>query len=1505
MVITKQNTRRRQRVLIGLSLALALVYGSRSQGVSAQQVSYAPGVEGQIWQQLPTNGRGVDLINERPITTSPVTPTFSDPSLPGIADLWPCTADSSGFPILCYSSGIINVGAGIAPDTAQNYAGRFAPCIGSQCYPSGLIGLGPAVTWAMGPCTMRTGANGVDCYPSGSVGVGPRVPPAQGQLAGAAAVAVDNNPLSLTAGTIYVTDKWNHRIQAFQFNGSLVTLAHPIGNGYPGVGPYTQVIGGQTFTGELLSSPERILVDASGNIIVADSGNGRLAIFDSTGLLIDSLEMLDAGGGRNFGLAGHAAPTGLALTAGASWKGTANPAGSALIVTDEYNCTVYFLNPAAPLSQLAPPAGGDNCLAFGQTPSFNTLASVEGAAIDNAGHAYAADFDRSRIEIFDTATGTMIGAFGDPSAGAVAPSALNGPTDVMVDHNGVFTETDALGTHRVARVWVADAINQRLAVFKVNFDQPTPVATFLFQLNAAGDLNGYPGDLAEDTTHDLVGKIIATDSNNARIQRFQVPDLAVVNVTADAPTRTVFFDVLVPQGKDPIGVNTVTPMVCPTSANTSVTSGVAAAQPGCALARKLALAVIPGQVVAGTLLPGQTVSYSFQFTSGQNTATFDIYATGNVVANVPQTTSNHVLASVTNSCPTCNITPQVVVAGGALEALTPPVVPATLYVGTHVYTAQVALRVTATSGIGLQTIQYQFISGPETGANAQPGLHSVTVSGASASFDIPFRMHGTSAVEFWAINTDGTDIAHKQAQLTLDLIPPTIVYQFQAATSSNATAPNAAGWWNKPVSVPMIFSGRITSVVPLGAGMAANPPLTSPVQFTTEGRNLAFQVTVTDVFGLTATKASNDVDGQPVNVDMTAPNFVASPSITLERVTFDGAPPLAGTAAAALALATDPLLTNGGAGSGIATVAPAVALLNFPFGTTTQSFVATDVAGNAKTSNVIVKVLDTVKPVLSGPASITVNPGALGTVFSAANGFSVSDASMINAPVGVTPVAVTQSVAGTVLLVANTTTLVTLTATDPSGNTGTLVVSVIAKLLTPPHFTRVPVNQTVEGGAAIDLLATAVDGLNGTLTVTSNAPAKFPLGATTVTFTAKDASNQTVTASVVITVVDTTAPVITACTAPLTVFTSPASVPNMIAGVTATDYSTFTVTQSPVAGTQYTLPTGTTSLLVPVTLTVTDSSPNHNVSTCSTSLTLKKATQPPVLTQSNVTVPATGASGAVVTFAPTVVDPIDGTNHDLVSCLPRASGSVFPIGTTTETCSATDTAGLTGTVTFTVTVNHTLPVCTAVAASPAVLWPPNHKLVNVGIVGVKNADGAYVTTTVTSIFQDEPTQGLGDGDTAIDGYIVNGAAQLRAERAGIGDGRVYYIGFTSTTSAGSCTGTTTVSVPHDMAHPAVGEGAKYDSTKASTAQGDNCHGGSDHGHHDGDGCIAGHHGHYDGDNCQGRDGYDHDGDGHGGGRNGGSHHKSGDDKRGDDDGKRGDDDKKRGDDDGKRGGDRG
>jgi hypothetical protein len=131
------------------------------------------------------------------------------------------------------------------------------------------------------------------------------------------------------------------------------------------------------------------------------------------------------------------------------------------------------------------------------------------------------------------------------------------------------------------------------------------------------------------------------------------------------------------------------------------------------------------------------------------------------------------------------------------------------------------------------------------------------------------------------------------------------------------------------------------------------------------------------------------------------------------------------------------------------------------------------------------------------------------------------------------------------------------------------------------------------------------------------------------------------------------------------------------------------------------------------------------------------------------------------------------------------------------------------------------PDCSNAAADPATLWPPNHKMAAVHIVGVVDPDPNDTTTiAITSIFQDEPLNTIGDGNTDVDGAGVGtDTATVRAERTGApqvpGDGRVYHIGFVATDTAGAtCTGTVTVCVPHDQGHggTCVDGGPLFDST---------------------------------------------------------------------------------------------
>jgi len=153
-----------------------------------------------------------------------------------------------------------------------------------------------------------------------------------------------------------------------------------------------------------------------------------------------------------------------------------------------------------------------------------------------------------------------------------------------------------------------------------------------------------------------------------------------------------------------------------------------------------------------------------------------------------------------------------------------------------------------------------------------------------------------------------------------------------------------------------------------------------------------------------------------------------------------------------------------------------------------------------------------------------------------------------------------------------------------------------------------------------------------------------------------------------------------------------------------------------------------------------------------------------------------------------------------------------------------DPYGFSSSAYVTVTINNinTPPDVTGAHASINSLWPPDHKMIQVYIAGVIDKENnAHIT--INSVTQDEPTNGLGDGDTPIDAFIhhytdKDDTVDLRAERSGKGDGRVYKITFTAsdpeTAALGtSPTGTIKVIVPHDKkTDNATDSGGTYDST---------------------------------------------------------------------------------------------
>jgi hypothetical protein len=120
--------------------------------------------------------------------------------------------------------------------------------------------------------------------------------------------------------------------------------------------------------------------------------------------------------------------------------------------------------------------------------------------------------------------------------------------------------------------------------------------------------------------------------------------------------------------------------------------------------------------------------------------------------------------------------------------------------------------------------------------------------------------------------------------------------------------------------------------------------------------------------------------------------------------------------------------------------------------------------------------------------------------------------------------------------------------------------------------------------------------------------------------------------------------------------------------------------------------------------------------------------------------------------------------------------------------------------TATTTASNPPPTITGAAADPSVLWPPNHRMVNV-TVSYEVTDNCPLPpgSCTLSVTSNEPVNGRGDGDTSPDWIVLDDHhVLLRAERAGNGNGRIYTITITCTDSGGnSSSESVTVTVPHD------------------------------------------------------------------------------------------------------------
>jgi sugar lactone lactonase YvrE len=318
-------------------------------------------------------------------------------------------------------------------------------------------------------------------------------------------VAVFNQPQGLSVdagGNLYLADLSNHRIRKIDPAGNVITLA---GTGEAGFAD------GRSYATQL-NSPMGLVIDHSGNLIVAEFGNHRIRKITSAGIAT-TLAGSDLGRvGSGDGSAANATfgfPSGVAIS----------PSGY-IYVADGFNNNIRQVIPDAIV-----PGGVVSSIGILHEQGFRDgSASVvlfngpAGIAADASGNLYVADTHNHAIRKIDQ-FGVTSTIAGNGTAGY-----LDGPGPVAQ-----FNQPGALTVDNLGNIWVADTWNHRIR--KIT---PAGVVSTFAGNGVQGFLNG-TGTAAEFSapygiTVDRARNLYIADYGNSVIRK--ITPAAVVTTYA-------------------------------------------------------------------------------------------------------------------------------------------------------------------------------------------------------------------------------------------------------------------------------------------------------------------------------------------------------------------------------------------------------------------------------------------------------------------------------------------------------------------------------------------------------------------------------------------------------------------------------------------------------------------------------------------------------------------------------------------------------------------------------------------------------------------------------------------------------------------------------------------------------------------------------------------------------------------------------------------------------------